>query len=31
LFGGAFLAALLLIGGIVWMTIRKGRQASARG
>jgi hypothetical protein len=30
LFGGAFLAAVLLIGGIVWMTIRKGaRQAAA--
>jgi hypothetical protein len=31
LFGGAFLAAVLLIGGIVWMTMRKGaRQAAAR-
>ena len=31
LFGGAFLAAVLLLGGIIWMTIRKGaRQAAAR-
>ena len=31
LFGGAFLAAVALIGGIVWMTIRKGARQAAAG
>jgi hypothetical protein len=31
LFGGAFLAAVLLLGGIIWMTIRKGARQAAAG